>query len=1530
MSIATGSNANSTLGTACVISEDGLVAAFAERVDGTDAFSNYIVRIYRKVANVWGVFGTPISGFQTTNFITNGELASPSDPSSIYQFIDLSANGNTIIIGDYFVNIPFPATFAQGQVRIYQYDSGTDSWIGKGSNFAIDAIDPYILFGQTVSISGDSTHIAIGSIDSASNYFVDIYGFDVMNDVWVSINLFPVDSVSTIAPVYFCNIAFNFDGTTFGIGNPFFNYVRIYRKANSLDFSMGAYSLIKTILSTDLQVMINMPDGFGQSIDFDKTGDRIVIGAPLSGIGNPPGGVQVFQYNGSDFLNLGGSIAAPLGVNDQYFGTIVSMSSDGDKIAVTQRVIAPQNQGVHKIYSFNGISWGQIFTSSTQPQRYPTFARISGSGNKLLLGSSTAGGPDPGNAGGFGTLTLLNNNATVEVYDNQYSQEISNTFQSTHNAITDLGLSGIDNDPNGLAVSLFNVDNGSGSFVAFASLPANPFFGVPMDPRTSFVKRIITNIGSYPVYLNSNGLFLLEADNNAMPPGTDPFFRYNGTNGTTQSSTPATVSFSLSIGTLMISPVSPTTVVVTKNANSVLAGISITNGSGTLNVAGGIRPFVFTTTPPSSVRGSFGIMNPTPTSYDYTYVPSNFATVGNNFIDMFTFQVDDSQPVSDSVMITVDTTIRPELIFNTPAQPSITRQVGQSPVTTNLSGIFSSTGGLAPKTFTVIGGTVAGSQSSKLGTYGTMTISNTTTGAYIYSPTNVPTTAGAYSDSFTIRVTDTSNDFKEIPFNVTITVFQSATTFSLIPIATQGSVVKAAGGTNVVTLGLAGNILVTPGTGTIASYDLVNGTPAGNDRFIITPNGQLTVNAVTGSYVYTVNFGAIGNVIALYSDTFTLSATSTNGNVATTPYVVTFEIRPQMLLGQLSPSAGVINRNTKNQPGAISISGLSGTIVPVVTNAVGALAFSIDGGMLPPGSFVTVASGTLGNLFVNIVTGEYNFDADSLNLPAVPGVYLNQFTIRVKDSKTPVPNEQTLIYNIGATIFDTPIGLLPVFRDSTTREIAGYWNFIVHDATGTSNITSSGNIIVPNTELLVIGQTETNSDSFRNPDGLIRQLLGSSAYDRSNPTDVVVNVKNNTSDVLDANNINGIQTRSIQLSRVQNSSLQIFVTELSDVLSSQHSRFLLNRYRSNIGESVVILYANDAVSPLPNGTATAILNQISQLISLGTRTIIGVMMAATLNPAISAEKTALQNAQAGFLNQIAAVAGNANVTILSVIVRYDSTNKFYQNVAGKGSSPSTQPEIGFTVTGYSSFNLFGALSQISIIPQDSTNPNFRIVIKTVNASTKEAIGDVIYGTIPTGTRSFVSSRLFTDNTRSIVAASAIVDILGVNIAAGQIPSITVRQGTTGKNVDQLKPGDVLYASTYAFTRPTTARLLISVVSGYKSPNLAGTQLFLQIDDGMRFPNNPVFPVTVVAIVNRFNSNTLALANPAGTFVEAGFDYEVDVKDLEAPGAIGSAGLELYTQFPRLGFVTLYFGSTLDGKPIYNAYGRGAVKSITRS
>lgn len=1514
----TGGGTFSALGLGAVISKDGLVIAYAERSDNADENSPFVIRVRRRVGAVWQNFGTFPAAFNTSIVINNANLFSLRTD----QIVSLSANGHIIAIGDYTLS------GNNGQVRILEYNSDTDTWDPRGLGSTIPGITPGERFGYTVDLSGDATHL----IASVFNPFgtdgsVRVFGYSEITGGWQQINTFNILDVGTTLGL---SVSLNYDGTTFAIGNPLgpsaTGTIEVWRKADPTDFSPAAYSPLGFSIDNGTGTsLINNGEGLGNSIDLDDSGNRLVIGA--SGADAGVGGAKVYQYTtGPSWIDYGNVVSVDA-VNDSRFGTVVSIDSAGERISVSSAfstVTGTPNVGFTRVLDLVGSTWTVVGSTITtgEADAYPVYSRLSGSGKKIVSGAT---GTNPGVTGNVRVLTL---NPEVEVYDNTFDQEGSNDFSPSVNPITELGARGLDNDPNGLPLTFNSTDllNPGVSFSPFASLSANPFFGVSGDPRETFTKR--ASLDGKFLYLREDGEILY--DTGAInPPVTPPSFRYTATNGTTSSpeARAATVTFNLTIGPLTLDPNPPPTIVVTRNANSNPGVASISNGGGAVFIDGGVLPY--TSVPdPATARGELIVTMPNVVEFFHNYQP-NFAfnTLGN-FVDTIDVDVTDSQPVTTTTTFTINTTINPELMFASSPSPSYVQEVGQTPTTNALTGVFGAIGG-SPQpspvySFGITGGIVDGTDIIMIGQYGDLTITNTATGAYQYDPNKIPTTSGNYTDSFTINLSDVTGDSKTLTFNVSITIFQATQTFSLIPIADQGMVIKSEGGTLVIQTGLTGTLMVVPGSGIVQEYGVQGGTSAGNDRFITTSNGLFTIDSVTGEYTYQVTV-ALGNTATMFEDSFVLTAISTLGAMTTTLYKVTFEIRPQMLLGNLSPSAGAICRNT--QLGSTDVIGLSGFIVPVVQNSIGNLTYTIDGGnQVTP--FIQSKPGTLGDLFVNIVTGEYFIDPNSISLPNNPGVYLDQFTIRVTDSDTPAPNEQTLIYNMSATVNDTPIGLLPVFRHSTSREITGYWNFIIHSDQGstTQTITQSGNITVPNTEILVVGQTETTGDPFRDADEILRQLLGSAAYDRTNPGDVLINIKNDTQDVLDADNVDGVQTRSVQLSRVSGGKLETFIAELSDVLSSQHSNFLLNRYRSNVGETVVVIYANDALNNF--GTVTTILNQIKQLTDLGTRTVIGLMMAATLDPNVPAEKTSLENSQASFLNLVRQTIGDSTIVVNSVITRYDGQR--YLNVAGSNANPSTSPEITFNVPNFSSFNLYGALTRISLIPQDNLNPNLRIVIKSVDLTRGEATGDVVYGKITSSNTTFTSSRLFNDSTREVVAGSVFTDFEGLDIASGQVVEITLRQGSTGKNVTALKPGDVLYSANFAYQKPVSATLLISVVSGFKDANVANQDLFLQIDDGVRFPNNPVFRArtTATPIIRKFNSNTLEQVTPTDNSIEFGFDYEIEIEDLDT--ALAAGGLERYVDFPRLGFVTLYFASNDQDQPIYNAYGRGAIKVIFRS
>jgi hypothetical protein len=1500
----TGADTEAGLGMLSVISNDGLIIAYAERSDPGNDLSPLDVRIRRRVGTTWQNFGTSNIFSLDTSYI-NTDLSVARHK----QLFSISDNGHTIALGD----PAFNSAPGLGRVRVYRYDSGTDAWVIKGSVILNNGTAEE--FGFSVALSGDGSHLVASTTFPTTNTPVRVYGFSTdANDWLLQQDLQSPDNINGFNGL---SLAITPDGTTVAIGNeagPSNGLIRIWRKSSpSLALPYSEFSNpIDGVTGTPTN-LINNPADLGGSIDLNETGNILVAGD--SGADAGRGAIKAYQYTGGlNWVDYGEVLqVTPM----EAFGEIVSITPDGTRISVSAyrgEFATVMNSGYTQVFELQTGSWSEIddLIGIAGIENFNAYAHLSGSGRKIVQGS-------PGIGPGFttGTVRVLTLGAEIEVYDKDYS--VIRTEVLEGNFITKTGLKGTDNDPNGLPLTIDEID-ATGSLV--------PFNTVPNNLNGNGYAKVAADFSGGPLYLNADGGFRYENDGIGI---IAPGFEYSLKNGLTSSPGTAVVLIELITEPLTFGP-TPLAITVDHNANGG-DNFIITNPTGSIVGDGGVRPYSFTLLDGPGITGTLAI-TPNGDDVDYVFTP-NEVDAGGPFVDTFSIELEDLQPAFRLETVTVSYFINPELQFNLPLQPTIVRKTDELPIENNLSGMFNADGG-SPQptpnyTFSATGGTTIGSLIIVPGKYGTLRIDDT---EYEYRRNDdddpnfpFPNTIGTYNDAFVVMVVDGSGDYRSIDFIVRITVTSDTPVYQLLPIMDQGMVIKTEGGSRVITQDLTGILAVSGGSP--ASFGVTGGTVIGSDQRVITSNGTFVIDTTNGSYEYSPNFGAIGNTIAMYRDTFTLTSTSTTGASDSTTYEVVFEIRPQLLLGSLSPSAGAICRNTNNDSGVTNTVGLEGSIVRSVNNGVPPFTYGIEGGN-QSGLFVSKL-GELGTLFVNSRTGEYAFDVDSLMLSTVPGVYLDQYGITVTDDDDP-PNMQTLIYNISATVNSTPLGLLPIFRHSTTREIAGYWNRIVHNVPTTPSISANGTVRVPNTELLVVGQTETTTDKFRDADAIMRQLLGDAAYDRSNPSgDVLINVKNNSQDVLDTEDVDGVQTRSFQ---VVNGTVGTFIVELVDILSSQHSNFLLNRYRSNVGEAVMVIYADDDVDPPTSATALKILNQVELLLDLGVRTVIGVMMAASRDPNNAGDKKALEDAQSAFLNEIDRRIAGRNASTKSVIVRYNTRTRRYLNLAGPVAiAPTTQADIEFTVPGYMpSFNLYSSLFQIAIIPRDSTSP-LRIVIKSIDTVTKEAVGEVIYGTIPivSPPTTFVSSRVFTDGTNVVRTTDTISQVEGVDIAAGQVPDVILRQGGGGRNVEELQAGDVLYPSSFTYLRPRSARLLISSVSGFESDDIAGKTIYLQIDDGVRFPDNPVFPVRVTSvnpIVHKYNSNTLEEVTPTDSIVKFGFDYELNIQNLQ--DSFGAGGLELYTQFPRLGFVTLYFATDDNNDPVFNAYGRGAIVSISRS
>ena len=132
--------------------------------------------------------------------------------------------------------------------------------------------------------------------------------------------------------------------------------------------------------------------GYGHAVSLSDDGNRVALGAPKSNTvnGQKSGLVRVYEYNGTDWIQLGSDILGE--VADDHLGDAVMLSGGGDFIVVG----APRsNQIAHhvgyaKVYEYNGTDWvlrGSKVSgsSSTNSEQAGWSVTISDDGNRFAL-----------------------------------------------------------------------------------------------------------------------------------------------------------------------------------------------------------------------------------------------------------------------------------------------------------------------------------------------------------------------------------------------------------------------------------------------------------------------------------------------------------------------------------------------------------------------------------------------------------------------------------------------------------------------------------------------------------------------------------------------------------------------------------------------------------------------------------------------------------------------------------------------------------------------------------------------------------------------------------------------------------------------------------------------------------------------------------------------------------------------------------------------------------------------------------------
>ncbi|MDB9776011.1 FG-GAP repeat protein, partial [Vicingaceae bacterium] len=239
----------------------------------------------------------------------------------------------------------------------------------------------------------------------------------------------------------------------------------------------------------------NSDDRFGYSVDLNKAGDIMAVGAPLDDSnGSNSGQVDIFRWNGTAWVRHGNAVVGESG--DDRFGTDVALNAKGDRLVVGAQLNdgGGSNSGHVRVYTYNNGSWnqlGQDIDGEGNDDRFGWSVDINSQGNRIVVGArhNDGNGSNSGHIRIFGLInglwTQLGSDIDGEIPGDQFGFSV---------AMNDLGdrvvaggrfNDGLANDAGHVRVYKFNSGSWSQIGADINGKTANTYFGWSVDMNAS-------------------------------------------------------------------------------------------------------------------------------------------------------------------------------------------------------------------------------------------------------------------------------------------------------------------------------------------------------------------------------------------------------------------------------------------------------------------------------------------------------------------------------------------------------------------------------------------------------------------------------------------------------------------------------------------------------------------------------------------------------------------------------------------------------------------------------------------------------------------------------------------------------------------------------------------------------------------------------------------------------------------------------------------------------------------------------------
>lgn len=322
----------------------------------------------------------------TPNQLTSVEIEkiiSTETTSYMGNSISFSNDGSVLAIGEY--GYVTPSSVDSGRVQVYSNDTG--SWIQKGQDI-VGTGDNFNTFGKKVVLSADGNTLAVydsqiavqlnagqtlqslfGSL--AVEYFPYIQVYQYSNNTWSQLgNDFLFNGIED-----YSDMSLSGDGLSLAIATK--------TGTNVYEWTANTWSITgQQIPSTDVS--------FDDKISLSNNGDTLIVGDPFYSDPNSAsqfsyeGQVKVYQNISNTWTQIGNTINGSdfLG----YFGSLVSISSDGNTIAIG--TAQTNNNDYVAILEFVGNNWISKGTNIAQIGNDIISMELADDGDAIVIGEA--------------------------------------------------------------------------------------------------------------------------------------------------------------------------------------------------------------------------------------------------------------------------------------------------------------------------------------------------------------------------------------------------------------------------------------------------------------------------------------------------------------------------------------------------------------------------------------------------------------------------------------------------------------------------------------------------------------------------------------------------------------------------------------------------------------------------------------------------------------------------------------------------------------------------------------------------------------------------------------------------------------------------------------------------------------------------------------------------------------------------------------------------------------------------------------